>query len=114
MAIAAGLCSYLIATREGRLGLNGPEVIEQNAGVEEFDSRDRQLIWSVTGGARRRETGFVDTCVADDVSTIAAAVREAFRRGLPTEHRSAQVDLYRKRLAAVDPSRQLWGQGGAS
>ena len=29
MSIAAGLCSYLIATREARLGLNGPAVIEQ-------------------------------------------------------------------------------------
>ena len=32
MSIAAGLCSHLIVTRQARLGLNGPEVIEQNAG----------------------------------------------------------------------------------
>ena len=29
MSIAAGLCSQLIVTRQARLGLNGPEVIEQ-------------------------------------------------------------------------------------
>jgi malonate decarboxylase beta subunit len=33
MSIAAGLCSYLLVTREARLGLNGPQVIEQEAGV---------------------------------------------------------------------------------
>jgi malonate decarboxylase beta subunit len=32
MSIAAGMCSYLIVTREARLGLNGPQVIEQEAG----------------------------------------------------------------------------------
>ena len=53
MSIAAGLCSQLIATREARLGLNGPQVIEQEAGVDEFDSRDRPMIWSLTGGEQR-------------------------------------------------------------
>lgn len=33
MSIAAGLCSYIVMTQEGRLGLNGPQVIEQEAGV---------------------------------------------------------------------------------
>ena len=46
MSIAAALCSYLIVTREARLGLNGPQVIEQEAGIEEYDSRDRPFIWS--------------------------------------------------------------------
>ncbi len=50
MSIAAALCSYLVLTREARLGLNGPQVIEQEAGLEEYDSRDRPFIWSLTGG----------------------------------------------------------------
>src|SRR5690606_36697794 len=33
MSIAAGLCSYLLVTQEARLGLNGPQVIEQEAGL---------------------------------------------------------------------------------
>ncbi len=49
MSIAAALCSYLIVTREARLGLNGPQVIEQEAGIEEYDSRNRPFIWSMTG-----------------------------------------------------------------
>ena len=60
MSIAAGLCSYLIATREARLGLNGPTVIEQEAGIAEFDSRDRPMIWSFTGCEQRHQTGLVD------------------------------------------------------
>src|ERR1700691_4670554 len=38
MSIAAGLSSYIVMTVEARLGLNGPEVIEQESGIEEFDS----------------------------------------------------------------------------
>jgi malonate decarboxylase beta subunit len=106
MAISAALCSYLITTREARLGLNGPEVIEQEAGVEEFDSTDRQLIWSVTGGHRRYETGFVDYLVKDDVAAIGAAIRTAFKRGLPAIHRSVEVEKYLGLLAETDLSSQ--------
>lgn len=113
MSIAAGLCSYLISTPAGRLGLNGPEVIEQQAGVQEFDASDRQLIWSVTGGEQRYLSGLVDFMVEDDVSAIITAVREAFRLGLPAEHRSAQVGHYLAQFASIDATRQLSGSEAA-
>ena len=34
MAIAAGLCSYLVVFPQARLELNGPEVIEEQAGID--------------------------------------------------------------------------------
>src|ERR1700722_15688770 len=107
MSITAALCSYLIMTREGRLGLNGPEVIEEQSGVEEFDSRDRQLIWAVNGGEQRYATGFVDDLVEDDVELIRQRVIEAFGRGLPSRHRSEQVEVFLERLASIDVSHQL-------
>src|SRR5258706_5196672 len=57
MSLAAGLASYVVMTREARLGMNGPEVIEQESGVEEFDSSDRALIWAIHGGGERFATG---------------------------------------------------------
>jgi hypothetical protein len=36
-----------------QISLNGPQVIEQEAGIEEYDSRDRPFIWSMTGGEIR-------------------------------------------------------------
>jgi malonate decarboxylase beta subunit len=107
MSISASLCSYLIMTREARLGLNGPEVIEEQSGIEEFDSKDRQLIWGVNGGEQRHATGFADYLVEDDVEAIKECIVEAFGRGIPTTHRSEHVDVYLKRLAAIDVSRQL-------
>ena len=107
MSISASLCSYLIMTREARLGLNGPEVIEEQSGIEEFDSKDRQLIWSVSGGEQRHVTGFADYLAEDDVGAIKNCIIEAFARGIPATHRSEQVDDYLKRLAAIDASHQL-------
>ncbi|KMZ13074.1 Malonate decarboxylase beta subunit [Candidatus Burkholderia humilis] len=43
MSLAATLCTELVMTRQARLGMNGPEVIEQEAGIEELDSHDRRL-----------------------------------------------------------------------
>jgi len=109
MAIAAGLCSHLVMTREGRLGLNGPQVIEQEAGVAELDSEDRRLVWETIGGDQRVATGMADALVEDDVAAIAGAVRIAFETGVPAEHRSAQVGFYEARLAGIDASEPLDG-----
>ena len=109
MAIAAGLCSYVIMTREGRLGLNGPQVIEQEAGVAELDSDDRRLVWETIGGEQRVATGMVDALVEDEVSAIAGAVRTAFDAGPSVVHRSSQVERYETRLAKIDTLDRLDG-----
>ena len=106
MSLAAGLSSYIVMTREARLGLNGPEVIEQESGVEEFDSTDRALIWAINGGEQRYATGLADALVDDDTQQIGAAVRRLIEKGVPPVHRSSQVALYRRRIEALDPARQ--------
>jgi malonate decarboxylase beta subunit len=107
MSIAAGLSSYIIMTVEARLGLNGPEVIEQESGIEEFDSSDKALIWAINGGEQRVCMGVADELVLDDAEKIAASVQKYVRAGLPQVHRSQQVELYRERTAALDTSRQI-------
>ncbi|BAN45916.1 biotin-independent malonate decarboxylase subunit beta [Metapseudomonas resinovorans] len=92
MSIAAGLCSHLIVTREARLGLNGPQVIEQEAGIEEYDSRDRPFIWSLTGGEQRMASGLVDAYVADDIQAIRETLQGLLNQpeqGLPRSRRHA-------------------------
>ena len=53
MGIVSRLCDAVVMSEEGRLGLSGPEVIETTMGVEEFDSRDRALVWRTVGGKHR-------------------------------------------------------------
>ena len=120
MSLAAALCSRLVVTRQARLGMNGPEVVEQEAGVEELDASDRRLVWSLVGGEQRHAVGLADALVEDDAGEIAAAVRAAFRDGIPARHRSEDVATFRDRLARIDPAatldgpalRRLWGRGG--
>jgi malonate decarboxylase beta subunit len=107
MSLAAGISSYVVMTPEARLGLNGPEVIEQESGIEEFDSSDRALIWAINGGEQRVGMGVADELVTDDAQKIAAVVRRFVEAGLPIVHRSEQVDLYRERIAALDASQQI-------
>jgi malonate decarboxylase beta subunit len=107
MSIAAGLCSYLVVTQEARLGLNGPQVIEQEAGIEEYDSRDRPFIWSITGGEQRFASALVDAYVADDIAAIQQQVEELLHKGKPAQERSSQYGLFLKRLAEVDTSIQI-------
>jgi malonate decarboxylase beta subunit len=104
MSLAAALCSYLVMTKQGRLGMNGPEVIEQEAGIEELDASDRRRIWQLIGGEQRSETGFADALVEDAVDDVHTAVRAAFAQGVPAAHRSEQVEAYLAKLAAVDPA----------
>lgn len=80
MAIAARLCDAIIMSEEGRLGLSGPEVIETAMGVEEFDSRDRALVWRTTGGKHRFLLGEATTLVPDDVLAFRAAALQALEQ----------------------------------
>jgi len=106
MSIAAALCSYLIMTQEGRLGLNGPQVIEQEAGVQEYDSKDRPFIWSITGGQQRAASGLVDAYVEDDRQQIKQQVLQYLTQGLPDLHRSSNYDFYLNHLQGVDTTEQ--------
>jgi malonate decarboxylase beta subunit len=107
MSIAAALCSYLVVTQEARLGLNGPQVIEQEAGIEEYDSRDRPFIWSLTGGEQRFASGLVDAFVADDISAIQQQVQGLLHKGKPEQERSSRYAWFLERLSQVDTGQQI-------
>jgi len=92
MSVAAGLCSHLIVTRQARLGMNGPEVIEQEAGVDELDASDPRLVWSVFGGAPRCRDDLADALVPDDTGAVREAIESAWATGLPATRRSAQLE----------------------
>ncbi|MFF3573779.1 biotin-independent malonate decarboxylase subunit beta [Nocardia jiangxiensis] len=106
MSIVAGLCTRLIVTRESRIGLNGPAVIEQEAGVAEFDSGDHALIWAVDGGEQRHATGLADVLVPDDADLLRDALRDAVAAGVtpPGLHRSERPEVLGSRLADLDPA----------
>ncbi|RFA08114.1 hypothetical protein B7R54_01950 [Subtercola boreus] len=125
MSIVAALCSSVIMTREARLGLNGPEVIESEAGIREFDAADHALVWSIDGGVQRHSLHQADVLVPDDTEPIRLAVAEAVAAlAAPRVHAPADepagpddlatrdvrtpasraLDTLRRHLAAIDPA----------
>lgn len=73
MGIVSCLCDRVLMSEEARLGLSGPEVIETVKGRAEFDSRDRALVWRVTGGKTRRALGDAHRLVDDAMDAFRMA-----------------------------------------
>ncbi|PIC77612.1 biotin-independent malonate decarboxylase subunit beta [Sporosarcina sp. P19] len=98
MSLTAGLCSALIMTREGRLGMNGPEVVEQEAGVKELNSKNKQFIWRMIGGTGRFESALIDKVVEDDLQNYIKAIESIW-----TENKYAERTLqYTEFLSMLD------------
>lgn len=73
MGIVARCTNAIVMSEEGRLAMSGPEVIETASGVEEFDARDRALVWRTTGGKHRYLLGDCQALVADSIDAFRAA-----------------------------------------
>jgi malonate decarboxylase beta subunit len=75
--LTAATCSRIVISEQGRTGVSGPEVIETNKGVEEFDSRNKALVWSVDGGKNRMLIGGADVFASDTMRGFRKAILEA-------------------------------------
>ena len=83
MGLIARCADQVIMSDAARLAMSGPEVIESSHGVEEFDSKDRALVWRTTGGKHRYLTGDCDVLVDDDVAAFRKAALALLDRQRP-------------------------------
>jgi malonate decarboxylase beta subunit len=74
LGIVARCCDHIIMTEEGRHSVSGPEVIESQKGVEEFDARDRALVWRTMGGKHRYLLGEANAFARDTMGDLRDAV----------------------------------------
>jgi malonate decarboxylase beta subunit len=121
MGIVARCTNAVIMSEEARLGMSGPEVIETASGVEEFDSRDRALVWRTTGGKHRYLLGDCQQLVADRVADFrAAAIATLARLGAQESALSlaaleAEQDMLAQRLerfGALSEPMEIWSALG--
>ena len=106
MGIVARCADRIVMSDTGRLAMSGPEVIEASHGVDEFDSRDRALVWRTSGGKHRWLTGDCDLLVEDDVTAfrdaaIALLARPDVARPVTLEALETEHALLAARLAAT-------------
>jgi malonate decarboxylase beta subunit len=92
MGIVARCADTIVMSDVGRLAMSGPEVIEASHGVEEYDSRDRALVWRTSGGKHRWLTGDCDALVEDDVQAFRAAAIAALGQSRPVTLESLEAE----------------------
>lgn len=116
IGIISRCCDYIVITEEGRLSVSGPEVIESQKGVEEFDARDRALVWRTMGGKHRYLINEAQTFVKDDIHDIRNALIQYFNKPIPInfdtvmaehQHLGERLRKYSKAEDALDIWRDL-------
>jgi malonate decarboxylase beta subunit len=115
--LIAGCCSALAISEQGRLSVSGPEVIETNSGVEEFDSRDRALVWRTMGGKHRRLLGGADLFTDDTVQAFRNAATELIHSaaafGLEMlKAEQSRLENRQQRFGACRDALDIWAAEG--
>jgi malonate decarboxylase beta subunit len=115
--LIAGTCSTLIVSEQGRISVSGPEVIETNKGVEEFDSRDRALVWRTMGGKHRYLIGGADAFVDDNAAAFRnaaiAALDDAGRFDLTVlEAEQLRLERRLRRFGEARDATDIWASLG--
>ena len=117
--LIAGTCSHLVVSEGGRISVSGPEVIETNKGAEEFDSRDRALVWRTMGGKHRRLTGGADAYADDTVAAFRQAALDGIGRAPAFDLATLEAEQKRleERLARFGDCRdavEIWARLGVN
>lgn len=115
--LIAGCCSALVVSEQGRIAVSGPEVIETNRGVEEFDSRDRALVWRTMGGKHRRLLGgaerFSDDSVQGFRDAALALLASVAPYGLDTlKAEQARLEERLQRFGSCSDALEIWTAEG--
>ena len=112
-SLIAGTCSRLIVSEQGRISVSGPEVIETNKGIEEFDSRDRALVWRTMGGKHRYLIGGADTFVDNEALAFRQAAIDTLKvtRGhgvAVLEAEQTRLERRLQRFGAARDAVEIW------
>ena len=117
--LIAGCCSALAVSEQGRISVSGPEVIETNRGVEEFDSKDRALVWRTMGGKHRRLIGGAEILVDDTMASFREAATHLIKRApsldaVTLEAEQSRLEQRLERFGRCEDARDIWVSLGAA
>lgn len=80
MGFVAAAADVIIMSQFGRLGLTGPEVIEEELGKDEFDASDRALVYRTTGGRHKYLMGDCHVLVDDSIGAFRQALQDVLAK----------------------------------
>ena len=115
--ITTACCSCIAISEQGRISVSGPEVIENNKGVEEFDSKDRALVWRVTGGRTRTLLGGADEYVDDESASFREGAIALLKHPSPFDLQAMQDEQKRledrlQKFGACKDAPEIWRDMG--
>ncbi len=125
MGFVAAATDVIVMSEFSRIGLTGPEVIEQEMGRDEFDSSDRGLVFRTTGGKHKYIMGDCNFLVENNVQAFREQAKaicamsmdeiEQLRRIGSQELVAKQMEMVRQisELAPKD-SLDVWQAAGNS
>ncbi len=83
MGFVAAATDVIVMNEEGRIGLTGPEVIEQEMGKDEFDASNKALVYRTTGAKHKYIIQDCNYLVEDKIGDFHNVLAEV--SGLPME-----------------------------
>lgn len=110
MGFVAASADAVVMSELGRLGLTGPEVIEQEMGKKEFDATDRALIYRTTGGKHKtimRDCAFLVEDTTGAFRRQAEALLRMSYAQLQQYRNIGSMALVREQLALVNLAASL-------
>jgi malonate decarboxylase beta subunit len=111
--LTTATCSRVAVSEQGRIAVSGPEVIETNKGVEEFDAENKALVWSTDGGKNRRLIGGADTFAEDSMDGFRAAAMALMKKVPAFNLKTMQAEherlaMRQKRFGACNDAVSMW------
>lgn len=104
MGFVAAATDVIVMSEFGRLGLTGPEVIEEEMGKDEFDASNRALVYRTTGGRHKYVMGDCNFLVDDRIAAFRAQVTDLCKLPVAEFERFRRIGsaaLVEKQMRAV-------------
>lgn len=110
MGFVCAAADAVIMSQFGRIGLTGPEVIEQEMGKEEFDAADRALVYRTTGAKHKYIMGDCNYLVDDTIAAFRAQTADVLAMAtadIAAMRTIGSLALVERQLRAVALSAEL-------
>ena len=118
VGITATCADHLFISELGRSGVSGPEVIETVMGVDEYDSKDRALVWRTCGGKHRALLGLSNYCISD-ITALKTQIIDALQNPVMLDlehlvHQQAKLNKLVANYATYKDGTEIWQSLGVT
>lgn len=104
MGFVAAATDVIVMNEEGRIGLTGPEVIEQEMGKDEFDASNKALVYRTTGAKHKyiiQDCNYLVEDVIGDFHDVLAEVADLSMEEIEKMRRIGSLKLVQEQQGLV-------------